>query len=78
MDAATLDAIATDPNGDHVFYASSFAELLALVEGIVDGVQNASLAGSIYDIEITAPTGATLRCRALLTLADELIVLSCE
>ena len=78
VDAATLDAIATDPNGDHVFYASSFAELLALVEGIVDGVQNASLAGSIYDIEITAPTGATLRCRALLTLADELIVLSCE
>ncbi|MDA1036214.1 MAG: VWA domain-containing protein [Chloroflexi bacterium] len=78
VNESTLDAIATDPDVGHKFYTSDFGGLLTLVGGIVDAVQSASLSGSIYDIEITSPTGAILQCRALLTLADELIVLSCE
>ena len=78
VNASTLNAIASEPDLDHVFTADNFQDLLTLIDGIVQAVNAASLAGAVYDIEITPPNGPVLQCRALLQLDGELVILSCQ
>ena len=74
----TLNAIASEPDVDHVLTATDFQDLLNIIESIVQAVNAASDVGAIYDIDITTPNGNVLRCRALLTLAGEVVLLSCQ
>ena len=78
VNADTLDAIASEPDVDHVFTADDYQDLLNIIDSIVEAVNAASDVGSIYDIEITPPNGNVMQCRALLTLAGEVVLLSCQ
>jgi hypothetical protein len=72
----TLNAIASEPDPDHVFYASDFQALINLIQDIVDAVVQAGVAGTLYDIEVQSPDGATILVRALLTIDGQIIVIS--
>ena len=76
--STTMDAISSEPDSEHQWYVSDYSGLLALVSSIADSVQAAGAVGTFYDIEITAPSGTVLQCRALLTLSGEVVVLSCQ
>ena len=72
----TLNAIASEPDEDHVFYADNFEELLDLINDIVTAVTEGGVVGTIYDIETTTPDGTIIRVRSLLTPDGDVIVLS--
>ena len=76
---STLDAIATDPDSDHVFFTDDYADLLSLVDTIVGAALDAAKkvavshgggspsssvsAGTLYDVESTALDGTKIRSR---------------
>ena len=82
VDNATLDAIASDPDSDHVFSTSDFSGLLAIVDSIVTatliaadtvvtvngGASSASAVagGTIYDVTSLSPDGHAIRARIML------------
>jgi hypothetical protein len=74
----SLNAVASEPDEDHVFYADDFEALLELIDEIVAAVTQGGLAGSLYDIEVMAPDGSIIRVRALVTLDGEVIVISSQ
>ena len=74
---STMDAIASEHDNEHSWYVTDYASLAAIVGDIGDGVKDAGAVGTFYDIEITAPGGQILECRALLKLDGEVVVLSC-
>jgi hypothetical protein len=78
VSSATLDAIASEPDPDHVFYADDFQALIDLIEDIVAAVTQAGLAGTLYDIEVTGPDGTTIRVRVLLTVDGNIVVVSSQ
>ena len=77
----TLDAIASEPDGDHVFSTADFSGLLDLVDAIVAAAFDASQlgirvsggaaasvsAGTIYDVESTSQEGSAVKSRVLIT-----------
>ncbi len=79
VSTSTLDAIATDPDSDHVFFTHDFEGLLSLVDAIVEATLDAAKkvavshgggspgssvsAGTLYDVESTAPDGTKIRSR---------------
>ena len=81
VSASTLDAIATDPDADHVFTTEDYSELLDLVSDIVAAAFDASKlgirvsggaassvsAGTMYDVESTSQDGSAVRSRVLIT-----------
>lgn len=73
---STLNAAASDPDSSHVFYANDFQQLLTLIDGIVQAVNDSALIGTLYDIEATAPDGSTIQVRALLTPDGDIVILS--
>ena len=78
---ATLEAIATDPDADHLFYSSDFSGLLDLVDAIVTANMEAAKkvfsvnggasggasvsGGTLYDVESVAADGRAVRSRVL-------------
>ena len=88
----TLNAIASDPDSDHVFYTDDFDGLLALVNDIVSAALDAAKkvvtvaggtsagsavsAGRLYDIQSLAQDGASIRSRVLVTPEDSVEMLS--
>ena len=89
---STLDAIASDPDSDHVFFTADFSGLLGLVDEIVaaaleaakqvvtvqGGASEAALAtgGTLYDVESRAPDGSAVQSRVLVKPNGEVEVLS--
>ena len=81
VNSSTLDAIATDPNEDHVFSTSDFSGLVELAEDIVEAALGGATSvltsnggasqvatvsgGTIYDVESISPSGKKIRARAL-------------
>ena len=77
-----MDAIASDPDSDHVFSTSDFSGLLAIVDSIVTatliaadtvvtvngGASSASAVsgGTIYDVTSLSPDGHAIRARIML------------
>ncbi|MBM3944082.1 MAG: VWA domain-containing protein [SAR202 cluster bacterium] len=76
ISAASLNAIASEPDEEHVFYVSDFQALLDIIDEIVRAVTSAGLAGSLYDIEVVGPDGTTIRIRVLITVEGEVIIVS--
>ncbi|MBM3925461.1 MAG: VWA domain-containing protein [SAR202 cluster bacterium] len=74
----SLNAIASEPDEDHVFYATDFNAFLDLIDEIVAAVTQGGLAGSLYDIEVTAPDGSVIRVRVLLTVDGNVVVISSQ
>ena len=82
VDDATLNAIACNPTAGHVFYATDFSGLLALVDDVVSanlvaaktvaraegGASSGSSVsgGELYDVETLPPDGSTVRSRIVL------------
>ena len=91
VSAATLDAIATDPNSGHVF-TSGFSGLLDIVDDIVEatlaaggqafkvegGTASSVSGGTIYDIESIAEDCTVIRSRVLLLPDGSTIVESIQ
>lgn len=57
IDMDTINAIATDPDGDHAFTAADFSGLLAMIDDIATAVYEASGMGQVFTIESVAPDG---------------------
>ncbi len=92
VSASTLDAIATDPDSDHVFFTDDYAALLSLVDAIVEATLDAAKkitvshgggspsssvsAGTLYDVESTTLDGTKIRSRVYVAADGTLEVLS--
>ena len=92
ISTSTLDAIASDPDSDHVFFTADFSGLLALVDEIVaaalaaakqvvtvqGGAGEAAVAtgGTLYDVESTAPDGSSVQSRVLVKPNSDVEILS--
>jgi hypothetical protein len=76
IDTSSLNAMATDPDASHVFTTSNYGDLLALVESIVQAVNDSALIGTLYDIESVASDGSTIWVRVLLTPGGDVVILS--
>ncbi len=74
----TLNAIASDPDADHVFYATTFEELIILINEVVQAVKDAAGAGDLYDVEIISPDSTVIRSRVLKTPEGQLVVISSQ
>ncbi|MDA1188765.1 MAG: VWA domain-containing protein [Chloroflexi bacterium] len=74
----TLNAIASEPDQDHVFYVSNFEDLLDLIEEIVDAVNSSGLLGAMYDIEAVDTDGTIIQVRVLITQGGEIVIVSWE
>ncbi|MEE8159979.1 MAG: VWA domain-containing protein [Dehalococcoidia bacterium] len=93
VSAATIDAIASDPDGDHVF-TSEFSELLDLIDAIVaaalesakqvftvEGGAGAGASvsgGTLYDIDSQSGDGRVVRSRVLHMPDDTIVVKSVQ
>ena len=90
----TLEAIATDPNADHLFYTIDFSGLLALVDAIVSASLGSAKqvfvveggasggasvsGGTLYDVESVTQDGRAVRSRVLYMPDGTIIVKSVQ
>ena len=72
----TLNDVSGEPNADHVFRATDYADLINIIDAIVASANKYALIGTLYDIESIAADGSTIQVRALVSPDGTVTVLS--